>query len=457
MIHSHSLIFSDFDTDWYKHWAKVLKQNKPNLEGYQLKANKFWQNAIMAQILHERGLLKAGNKAIGFGVGQERLPAAFAKAGVKVVATDQDFRTEKAKHWQKYELATSAQSLNKLSICNAKKFHENVSYESLDMTKIPSKFSGEYDIAWSNCALGHLGSIESGLQFIINSAKCLKPGGYAVHTTEINVISNGETVDNNKDTIIFRPKDIYSLSKRLQAEGYELDPLKLNFGTSDMDQRISISPVFGNDYSKLQVGGHIITQIVLIVRKPLKASGLRGRSLAQKHRFAYLKNMMQQKKFAKRNAFIKGIKAYEKVRLGENMVEPLKKELSITLKNKPRYVYIEYKNTSPHPIFGMHDRLYTTKPIALATSAPNDRKSKFIADDWHNAQANRPSTYLCIKQAGSDWSAIDYIRPGASFAYRLRLDPAKLKAGLYSEKFSIVQEGVAYLNNTEVTVNAKVN
>ena len=36
---------------------------------------------------------------------------------------------------------------------------------------------GQFDFVWSACAFEHLGSILNGLEFVVNSVKCLKPGG----------------------------------------------------------------------------------------------------------------------------------------------------------------------------------------------------------------------------------------------------------------------------------------
>ena len=65
MIKSHSLLFSDFDTKWYKNWARELKQDRDHLAGHKLKANKFWQNAVMVEALYERGMLEDG-KPVAF-------------------------------------------------------------------------------------------------------------------------------------------------------------------------------------------------------------------------------------------------------------------------------------------------------------------------------------------------------------------------------------------------------
>lgn len=453
MIKSHALVYSDFDTSWYKRWAKELKQNKDNLDGFKIKSNKFWQNAVMAQVLYENDLLKDGIKGIGFGVGKERLPALFAKYGVKVTATDQDFNTQKAKHWQKDELATGLHSLNRINICDNNTFKKNVSYLAVDMNKVSKGLHSSFNFVWSNCALGHLGSIETGIQFILNSAKCLVPGGVAVHTTEVNVIDNTNTVDNNPQTVIFRPRDINKLHKRLLQEGLELSSLKLNFGSTKDDKKISISPEFGNDYSKLQVGGHIITQVVLVIKKPVAGlSSSKKLELKAKESLQYVKNLSNQKKFMLSSKLLKEIVKYNKFGYSKSNIISLKKSYSISLSKDPEFVYLKFKNVSDQPIFGMHDRLHTTKPIVLATTDPNDRPSKFIADDWFNNKPDRPSIYIFSKKVGSSYSKLDYIKPGSVFYYRVKLDGSKVKKGLYKESFIIIQEGVKQFLESKVTI-----
>ncbi len=186
---SRALQFSDFKTSWYQRWATELKQDNDHLDGFMLKSNKFWQNAAIIQALYEHKLLQEGTSGLGFGVGNERLPALLAKYNVDVTATDQDYRKTKALHWSKGELATGLKSLNKYGICDDGQLKKHVSYMPADMKKIPPSFNEKYDFVWSNCALGHLGSIKEGLSFINDSLSCLKPGGWSIHTTETNVLS----------------------------------------------------------------------------------------------------------------------------------------------------------------------------------------------------------------------------------------------------------------------------
>lgn len=450
-MRSHSLVFADFQTPWYKRWAKALKQDNDHLDGHKLKANKFWQNAVITQSLYEHGVLEPGKRGVGFGVGQERLPALFAKLGVKVTATDQAVSRDNAKHWEAHELATGLKSLNKLGICPPDRFKANVEFEPVNMKKVPAKLFNTYDFVWSNCALGHLGSLAAGLHFIIESAKCLRPGGIAVHTTEVNVLSNDQTVDSG-DTVIFRPRDIDELYKRLKAAGFQLSPLVLNFGDTEADRTIDMRPQFGNDHSKLQVGGHLITQVVLVITRPTDRGSSVVNDLKQKQ--AYRANLRAQKRFAKQHKFLQAIRQAEAAGLKAGLIKPLRTNYSLTLK-QPKELYVEYQNVSSWPLFGLEARFHTTKPLTIATADPQDRASRFKAKDWVNNQPNRPP-FRFYQKVGSHWQEIDYIKPGDKFAFRLTLHPHAVKPGVYTEKFMLVQEGNQFLADTEVAVKVTV-
>jgi len=326
------------------------------------------------------------------------------------------------------------------------------------MNKIPKQLHGKYDFVWSNCALGHLGSIENGLRFIIESARCLKPGGYAVHTTEMNTLSNTHTVDNNKETVIFRPRDMHELALSLYEQGYELSHVQLTLGHTKKDQQISISPEFGNGFSKLQVGGHIITQVVIIIRKLPKARPLKTRTYRLREQVQYRKNILQQKKFASQNSLLQTVKDYEKHPLSSNSIRAVKQKYAVKLDRTKgaKDIYLEFKNTTKYPIFGMHDRLHTTKPIALGTAEPEDRNSSFKSENWFNNQGNRPSIHLSVKDSRDKWVKADYIRPGARFAYRLTLAPSSVKPGDYIEHFAVLQEGNRYLADSAVEIKVRV-
>lgn len=453
MIDSHALIFSDFKTFWYRKWAKLLKQDEKHLEGHALRANKFWQNAVMAQALYERGVLESGRNGLGFGVGRERLPALFASMGVNITATDQDFTTQKAKHWQQHELAEDTNSLNRLSIATAKDFQENVSFQPEDMTDISNSLDGKYDFLWSNCALGHLGSIPEGLKFIVESTRCLRPGGYAVHTTEVNVLSNNKTVDSG-DTVIFRPRDFYRLSKMLAEVGCEMEPVVLDFGKSKDDLRVTMHPEFGNDYSKINFKESLITQVVLIIYKPEVGSKLS--SAKKDHLVAYMNNLKSQKRFRSATPYLKNLGELRKSELRNGDIKVVDKVIGVSLSSRPKDVYLEFINNSGKELSSVHNKSDTFLPINLSTSSPTDRESVFFCNNWFNGQANRPSSGLFIKDSKGEWSMVSSIEPNNNFAFRVTLDPKNAKKGEYVEKFALVQEGSRHMPETELEIAVSV-
>lgn len=68
-------------------------------------------------------------------------------------------------------------------------FEANVSFQVCDMNDISPDLT-DFDFNWSSCCFEHLGSLEAGMQFVVNAVeKTLRPGGVAVHTTEYNLLS----------------------------------------------------------------------------------------------------------------------------------------------------------------------------------------------------------------------------------------------------------------------------
>ncbi len=132
------------------------------------------------------------------------------------------------------------------------------------MNNIPQDLRG-FDFTWSSCALEHLESIEKGLQFIINSLDTLKPGGIAVHTTEYNLSSNEDTLD-NMGTVLFRKKDIQELVRRLTLAGHEIY-INYNPGSGKLDKYIDIAPYSQDKHLKLRLANYVTTSIGFIIRK----------------------------------------------------------------------------------------------------------------------------------------------------------------------------------------------
>jgi glycosyltransferase involved in cell wall biosynthesis/SAM-dependent methyltransferase len=254
----------DFQTDYYQHWIDKLKAPK-------IIHRKYWEWFVMSQALNERGFLKAGKKGMGFAVGNEPLPSAFASLGCEIVATDQSYDIPEAKeHWGTTDqLCRGKQALNEKEICPPETFEKLVSFREVDMNNIPEDLKqGEFDFIWSSCAFEHIGSIEHGLRFVKESLKCLKPGGMAIHTTEFNCSSNAGTL-NTDNLVFFRHRDIQRLIGELAAEGYRVEPPDYWMGDSQYD----LKPMknLSNQWAphlKIELGGYIATSLLLIIHKP---------------------------------------------------------------------------------------------------------------------------------------------------------------------------------------------
>jgi len=235
-----------------------------------------WEWLFIAEALRERGMLAAGRRALGFGVGQEPLVALFAAAGCDVVATDQPHESAVASGWtdSTVEWAGGPEDLNALGLCPAEEFGNRVGYRPVDMNAIPADLSG-FDFAWSSCALEHLGTLAAGMDFVVAQMACLQPGGVAVHTTEYLVSSNDATVEAG-GTVFYRRRDIESLVQRLRRAGHDVD-MDYSLGSTPDDVHVDVPP-FTDVHLRTELAGHVTTSLALIVTKDA-APGRRGRGL----------------------------------------------------------------------------------------------------------------------------------------------------------------------------------
>lgn len=411
----------------------------------------------MAQILFENEKLTPGSKGIGFGVGMERLPALFASHGVKITATDQDFQTCKSKQWDNEQLAHNVNSLNREKICKPQTFKENVSFKREDMRKLSKSVTNRsYDFLWSNCALGHLGSIDNSLEFIEKSLTCLKPGGIAVHTTEFNAISDSETL-NNTDTVFFRPSDFLKLGLHLAKQGYDVSPLELRLFKTNEDLGYTLKPTLGNDQSKILFCGYLATQVVLIIRKPEQPPTATARVLkAISLRANYVQNLKHQYAFRNKTpiaALLKADRGARRTKAADTNITPLSQNIKITLKpGETKEVRVGYDNLSSSGLFNLYYTFKDTNPLALSTSTPIDRNSKFASASWR--LKNRPLiAFYPDKRANK---SIEYIPPKSEFYLGFELSAGNKKPGVYHESFILIKEFDNQIPTTEITLEVTV-
>ena len=226
---------------------------------------KLWEFVFILHHAYRLGAVAADKRCLGFGVGSEPLPAAFASTGAQVTATDAPADIGRERGWTNAnQLALGLANLPVGRMTRAA-FEERVSFQQCDMNSIDPLFR-DFDLCWSSCAFEHLGSIQKGLDFVVNSINTLKPGGVAIHTTEFNLSSNTETVDDDW-TVLFRRQDFDRLIHQLQELGHTVEPFVLAANPTPVDQFVDTPPYTETPHLKLLLEGHITTSAGLVVRR----------------------------------------------------------------------------------------------------------------------------------------------------------------------------------------------
>jgi SAM-dependent methyltransferase len=268
-LSSHLCRAADFVEPWMHHWAHALRI-------MPLYHRKTWEDCYVPQSLHAAGVLREGARGLGFAVGIERLPSLFAARGLRVTATDLDPQDSRSAGWLKTsQNAQAKRSLHYPEIVDADRFETAVDFAFADMTRIGPELEEGYDFCWSVCALEHLGSIQAGLDFIVNATRCVRPGGYCVHTTEYNLDQAAPTFD-HWGTVLFQRQHIEALAGRLAEAGHELVGLNLTPGNDILDGFVDVPPFIHHPRSDaaypraphlvVSVDGKPATSLGLVVR-----------------------------------------------------------------------------------------------------------------------------------------------------------------------------------------------
>lgn len=252
-----------FHLPLYTYWCRCLAET-PKFHRKQ------WEFVYICHALYERGYIQDGHSGIGFGVGKEPLVSYFASQGVNILATDLDLDRASKLGWaSSNQHSNDIFQLNERSLCEQSKFLKKAKFLNVDMNDIPSDL-GKFDFCWSSCAFEHLGSIENGLNFVLNSSKLLKPGGIAIHTTEFNLSSNTKTLDNNPSFVIFRRRDIEQLVRELTEKGYEVEPIDFSPGEDELERYVDMPPYIDEPHLRLELAGkYISTSLGIIIQAPL--------------------------------------------------------------------------------------------------------------------------------------------------------------------------------------------
>lgn len=223
---------------------------------------KTWEWVFILDHLMANGLLREGSRGLGFGVGTEPLPACFAASGVQVVATD----SPDPETWSAGDQhSSSIDQLLDSRIAPDAVVRRQVTHQACDMNDIHPSLT-DFDFNWSACAFEHLGTIEQGLDFVVNAVeRTLRPGGIGVHTTELNLSSDTHTIESG-GTVLFRPSDLNRLADRLTERGHHVDPIRISRPTSSLDLHVD-TPPYTPIHLRLEVAGYTVTSVGLVVRR----------------------------------------------------------------------------------------------------------------------------------------------------------------------------------------------
>jgi hypothetical protein len=227
---------------------------------------KYWEWVYIANALSP--LCKPGARGLGFAVGStETLAAYFASLGARITASDAPAEIGIGSGWQKGgEFAVGFDALPYKDILPFELMKERVEYREVDMNAIPADLHG-YDFCWSSCSLEHLGTLEAGLDFVVNSVEnTLKVGGVACHTTELNLSSNNDTVESGA-TVIYRQRDLQRLIDTLRSRGHHVQDLMIAPDSLAIEGYVDTPPYGPPLHLKLQLMGYVCTSVAVIVTR----------------------------------------------------------------------------------------------------------------------------------------------------------------------------------------------
>jgi hypothetical protein len=228
---------------------------------------KQWEWVAVLHHAVRTGAVGRGKRGLGFAVGTEPLPSAFAKTGTSVTATDAPEEIGIGAGWQQGgQHSSRLDDLYNPNVVDRATFEEKVTFATCDMRNISADLT-DYDFCWSSCSFEHLGTLQAGLDFVVESVeKTLKPGGVACHTTEFNLSSDADTIEAGS-TVLYRKQDVLGLIDRLEKRGHLVDPFSIAPDTHVLDFFVDTPPYGASPHLKLQLLGYVSTSMVLVIRR----------------------------------------------------------------------------------------------------------------------------------------------------------------------------------------------
>jgi hypothetical protein len=101
------------------------------------------------------------------------------------------------------------------------------------------------------------------MDIIINSTTCLRPGGIAIHTTELNMSSDDETFE-SPGLAIYRKRDLHHSASELTQFGCDVLPVNFYSGEQREDVYVDLPPYKQEIHLKLRVKKFAATSFGLI-------------------------------------------------------------------------------------------------------------------------------------------------------------------------------------------------
>lgn len=234
-----------------------------------------WGWLIICEALRESGMLRPGRRGLGFGVGREALVSVFAGMGCHLVATDLGAEQAREAGWtENDQYGGGLAGLNDYGFCPPEELHQRVEYRDVDMNHLPDDLR-DFDFTWSSGALEHLGSLASGMDFVVTQMQCLKPGGIAVHIAELNVSSDIDTIAEGA-TVLYGKRDVEDLVRRLRADGHRI-AYDLSEDSRTEYRHVDVPPV-ATTHLSTEVGEYATTSIALVIKKDAGRGAWRSRA-----------------------------------------------------------------------------------------------------------------------------------------------------------------------------------
>ena len=228
---------------------------------------KVWEFVYVLRAAEQHGLLTEGRRAVGFGVGQEPIPAVLAAHGVSALATDLEPSGSGSDAWiATGQHLSSLGALSMPEIVPDDVLERHVAVRYVDMNAVPDDL-GELDLAWSCCALEHLGSPAAGLDFVLGTLDLLRPGGVSVHTTELELTPRDDTAEYG-NIVVYRTVDLDELARKVRERGFLMETNWYVAMETAADRWIAQHPYDDPAHLKLVVGGSISTSVGLLIHRP---------------------------------------------------------------------------------------------------------------------------------------------------------------------------------------------